>query len=73
MKKEYIYYYKKRLIKKGLSENQATELSEKAWKKYYALNKDKIDQKIKNNKASFEKAIDLEFRNIEIDYGDNKE
>ena len=56
MKKEYIYYYKKRLIKKGFSENQATELSEKAWEKYYALNKDKIDQKIKNNKASFEKS-----------------
>ena len=63
MKEDYIYYYKKRLIKKGIEDIAATKLAEDAWLKYYSENKEELDLRLKRDKSWFEKSIDSEFFN----------
>ena len=67
MKEDYIYYYKKRLIKKWIEDIAATKLAEDAWLKYYSENKEELDLRLKRNKSWYEKSIDAEFLNLEME------
>ena len=64
VKEDYIYYYKKRLIKKGIEDIAATKLAEDAWLKYYSENKEELDLRLKRDKSWFEKSIDSEFLHL---------
>jgi hypothetical protein len=65
MKEDYIYHYKRRLIKNGIEDISATKLAEEAWLKYYSENKEELDLRLKRDKSWFEKSIDSEFLHLE--------
>lgn len=67
MKKDYIYHYKRKLIKNGIKDISATRLAEEAWLKYYSENKEVLDLRLKRNKSWYEKSIDAEFLNLEME------
>ena len=67
MKEDYIYHYKRKLIKNGIKDISATKLAEDAWLNYSSENKEELDLRLKRNKALFEKSIDAEFLNLEME------
>ena len=67
VKEDYIYHYKRRLIKNGIEDISATKLAEDAWLKYYSENKEELDLRLKRDKSWFEKSIDSEFLNLEME------
>ena len=67
MKEDYIYHYKRRLIKNGIEDSSATKLAEDAWLKYYSENKEELDLRLKRDKSCFEKSIDSEFLHLEME------
>lgn len=58
MKEDYIYHYKRKLIKNGIKDISATKLAEDAWLNYSSENKEELDLRLKRNKFRFEQFID---------------